>query len=962
MSMTVRFDEAGSDEKARVGGKGVNLGICAQQGFPVPAGFTVTTEAYAAFIAETGLQAAIAGALDGADYDDASELEARTARIRAAISETAMPQALAAEIADGYGTLGADTHLAVRSSGTAEDLAEASFAGLHDTFLNVHGVDAVRDAVRGCWASLWTARAVAYRQKQGLNDIAQVRMAVVVQTMVEPEVSGVMFTGNPITTAADEVVINASWGLGESVVQGAVTPDEFVVKAVRPVAVGFECFENCVRRGPVTLVVKSRTTGSKETRMVRDPQTAQGSITADVPAEERGRLTMTDAQVLELADLGRRVQAFYEEMPQDIEWALLDGSFYLLQARPITGVAFDWAADMDSFQWAPDDDEALWSGQFATLLTGAKSPLYYHWVSDADSAGYYAMGNALGIPELSGPSYYTNHDADLKRTARHQIHKYFRGEVYLNGEVEKIIAQSTFLPQLRSPDITPFLPPDYAAEVSAASFNYVDFVRAFAQLTLVAPDSGLFRVLDRVQEFVDVDTAGAFSDPDALPAFDSLSDDELKRAINAQWLVPAKYTGYSMILWFVYAQQMFALFARMIGTWYTGTNEHAFAEMCQGVNNRSRTLQENLGLYDLAEEIRASRELTELFEGHQDGDFFGALEGNEAGRAFLEHYREFVSVHGHRGHEDRDFGYPRRYEDPSIDIRSFKVLLSRDHPESPYELEQKLTARREAAFEDVMANVRRGGLTGTLKAEAIKTVYTWVQQFLAIRDDERWAYERSSFCAKLFCREIGRRLVDRGILEDQEDFLMFTKDELYDLLDNNMGVKLARAKATHRRIDYNRSLQRTHEFPMFIRDGREVAHLTGDTDGGLIGTGWTSGTVTATARVVNRLGEIGRVRQGEILVCQSTDPGWTPVFMLLSGIVIETGGVLAHAVCLSREYGLPAVQLPGARKLIPDGATITINGSTGEIVIVDTEEATAEAAHATPTNGNAPSQETTAVN
>jgi len=103
----------------------------------------------------------------------------------------------------------------------------------------------------------------------------------------------------------------------------------------------------------------------------------------------------------------------------------------------------------------------------------------------------------------------------------------------------------------------------------------------------------------------------------------------------------------------------------------------------------------------------------------------------------------------------------------------------------------------------------------------------------------------------------------------------------------------------------------------------------------LVGTGWTSGMVTATARVVNRLSEIDRVKQGEILVCQSTDPGWTPVFMVLSGIVIETGGVLAHAVCLSREYGLPAVQLPGARKHIPDGATITINGSTGEIVIAD---------------------------
>jgi pyruvate,water dikinase len=398
--------------------------------------------------------------------------------------------------------------------------------------------------------------------------------------------------------------------------------------------------------------------------------------------------------------------------------------------------------------------------------------------------------------------------------------------------------------------------------------------------------------------------------------------------------VAPKYTSFSMILYFVYTPQMFTLFAKMISAWYDGDNEHAFAHLCQGVQVRSKTLQENLGLFELAEQIRASAELSALFEKHQDGDFFGALADSEAGRTFLQHYGDFVRVHGHRGHEDRDFGYPRRLEDPSIDVRSFKLMLSRDHPESPYELEKKLTEQREIALEDVLRNVRRTPIVGTLKAEAIKVVYNWIQKFIAIRDDERWAYELSSMCAKLYCREIGRRCVERGLLEDQEDFLMFTKDELFDLLDGRAGAKLALAKVIGRRRDYDRSMMRTHEFAGYIRGGREVSEGTVE-ETGLVGTGWTSGSVTATARVVNRLSEINRVKQGDILVCQSTDPGWTPVFMLLSGIVIETGGVLAHAVCLSREYGLPSVQLTGARKLIPDGATITVNGSTGEITIVD---------------------------
>ncbi len=344
MSLVLRFDEPGSEDKVRVGGKGVNLGLCAQQGFAVPPGFTVTTEAYETFLIETGMDRTIAEKLEGADYDDTLDLERRTQEIRDAIVATPLPDALATGISAGYTALGGDTYVAVRSSGTAEDLAEASFAGLHDTFLNVRGEQEVRDAVRRCWASLWTTRAAAYRHRQGLNDIVAIRMAVVVQTMVEPEVSGVMFTGNPITTATDEVVVNASWGLGEAVVQGFVTPDEYVVKVERPLSIGF-VYDVVLADQDITLRLKRANVGTKEQRMVRDPVTGQGSVIEDVPQAEQSVLTLSEAQVLELAELGLRVQDFYEDMPQDIEWAMTGGQFYLLQARPITGVKFDWAAD-----------------------------------------------------------------------------------------------------------------------------------------------------------------------------------------------------------------------------------------------------------------------------------------------------------------------------------------------------------------------------------------------------------------------------------------------------------------------------------------------------------------------------------------------------------------------------------------------------------------------------------------
>ena len=201
-----------------VGGKGANLGRMTQKGFVVPPGFVVGTTAYMAHI--DTLKAQIATMLARINYADANALDEAVAQIRRLITGTEVPPSVASEIVSCYHKLGSDLYVAVRSSGTAEDLDGASFAGLHDTYLDIRGDAAVIDAVKRCWASLWTARAVSYRKTQGFNAFPSI--AIVVQQMVESEVSGVMFTGNPINTATDELMINASWGLGEAVVSGIV--------------------------------------------------------------------------------------------------------------------------------------------------------------------------------------------------------------------------------------------------------------------------------------------------------------------------------------------------------------------------------------------------------------------------------------------------------------------------------------------------------------------------------------------------------------------------------------------------------------------------------------------------------------------------------------------------------------------------------------------------------------------
>jgi pyruvate,water dikinase len=300
--------------------KGANLGRLTRAGFVVPAGFTVTTEAHGAFLGG-GLLMRLLAVLDEIDPGDPATVAPACARVREAVLEHPMPASVADSIRAAYAGLPGDPYVAVRSSGTAEDLAGASFAGLHDTYLDIRGSEDVVAAVQACWASLFTERATAYRAGHGF-DHGVARMGVVVQRMVESEAAGVMFTGNPLTEACDELVINSTWGLGETVVQGAVNPDQIIVR-------------------PDDLRILDTVVGHKTAQMVRNPA-GKGAHEIEVPADQADRISIPDDALRELADLGRRVQEYYDGIPQDIEWALHGGTVYLLQSRPITGVNFAW--------------------------------------------------------------------------------------------------------------------------------------------------------------------------------------------------------------------------------------------------------------------------------------------------------------------------------------------------------------------------------------------------------------------------------------------------------------------------------------------------------------------------------------------------------------------------------------------------------------------------------------------
>ena len=290
----------GRDDLAVAGGKGANLGELVRAGLPVPDAAVVSTDAYAAVVETAGLATTIEAGLRAGDGG---------AGIRAAFEAVTVPDGLRAEIIAAYAELGGGP-VAVRSSATAEDLPGAAFAGQQDTYLNVVGEAALVDAVRRCWGSLWTERAIAYRERRDV-DQATVRIAVVVQRMVPAEHAGVMFTANPVTGARDEIVVDASNGLGEAVVSGLVTPDHYVLDASGSVV--------------------ARTPGRREV-VIRAVDGGGVASTADEPVDP-----LPDTVLVELADLGRAVTAHFGR-PQDIEWARADGRVWLVQARPMTAL------------------------------------------------------------------------------------------------------------------------------------------------------------------------------------------------------------------------------------------------------------------------------------------------------------------------------------------------------------------------------------------------------------------------------------------------------------------------------------------------------------------------------------------------------------------------------------------------------------------------------------------------
>ncbi|MDB5101361.1 MAG: Pyruvate, water dikinase [Cyanobacteria bacterium RYN_339] len=825
-------------DEAKVGGKGANLAALSRvEGVRVPAGFCISTDAYRRLVGTS-----IDDLLDRAQTAEVS------AEIRRVIEGIVLPEDLVARVEEGVA-------YAVRSSATAEDLPTASFAGQQDTFLNVIGRAAILDHIGKCWASLFTERAVAYRVQNGF-DHRQVHMAVVVQEMVFPQAAGVLFTADPVTSNRKVIAIEANFGLGEALVSGRVNADSYKV-----------------RDGEV--VEKTVATKKLATYALADGGTEEWEIAA----ERQGLAALTDEQILELARLGRQIEAHFGQ-PQDIEWCLADGLFYIVQSRPITTLfPIPVAADRENHVYL--------SVGHQQMMTDPLKPL-----------GRSMWQLKAGRPMFeAGGRLFVDVTAELASTGGRQFLSGGMGQHDpLTGDALRTIIERDFVKlvpgeapvhKLMQPPVPIENDPAIVAGLIARNQASVDALR---QAIGMKPGPALF-------DFVRED----HQEQKQLMA-DPLSARVYMAAINA-----SAWINEHMLEW--------------LG------EKNVADTLSQSVPNNV-TSEMGLALLDVADTIRPYPAVIDYLQ-RGELDFPDGLDGGVEARNAIS---AFLDKYGIRGAGEIDITRPRWAEQPAVLI---PMILGNIKNCEPGASQRKFEQGRQQAQDKEQELLERLKQLpdGEQKASETKAKIDLLRTFIGYREYPKYGIVNRMFVHKQALMQEADRLVRANVLREREDCFYLTFDEFHEVSRSNQvdDQLIARRKAEHQ------AYEKLTPPRVLTSEGEVVAgryKRENVPPGALVGLAVSSGLVEGRARVIARM-EDATLEEGDILVTAFTDPSWTTLFVSIKGMVTEVGGLMTHGAVIAREFGLPAVVgVEKASKLFKDWQRFRVHGTEGYVELL----------------------------
>ncbi len=865
-SLVLALDDA-SAQLLLVGGKGASLARMAAAGLPVPSGFHVTTVAYRRFVEENGLQEQILAAVSKiaatVTADHATTLEEVSRQIAQLFAQSVMPDDIAEAIRQAYVELGGgDLAVAVRSSATAEDLPDMSFAGQQETYLNMRGEAMILEAVKRCWASLWTARAIDYRARHHIAS-QDVSLAVVVQELVLADAAGILFTADPLTGANDQMMINAAWGLGEAIVGGHVTPDTIVVEKASGAIIKQEITE----------------------KVLMTVRTPEGTHEEPVPADKRMRAVLTATQAAELTRIGVRIEDLFGQ-PMDIEWAMKDGRFFIVQARPITALHGNNAT---TEEWNDSlSVDYLWTnGNLGEAVPDVMTPctwsLIQVFMSEATSPMY-----AKGIREYKpigniGGRFYMN--ISLTTTIARMFGV---GQKRFNAATEEAFG--------RIPD---------GLEIPLLPASRWSLLRAILPIVL--------RLRQRVS-----------ANQKKLPTF-------LSKA-------PARCEALHTQI------QAASSTAALIGLWLTDL-EPFFREASSMLEAATRQEGNGSALYMVRRDLRelvGESDANALLSGLSSGSNPLASLGPLLGLAQLARGEidraTFARQYGHRSSHEFEVSLPRPAEDPDWIDRQLAGLR-----EAPLDVNTLLARQKEAqaaAWERFQQHYPRKSARMHRRIERAVAVFR-------DRETARSEVIRVFWVLRAFVLRAGE-LTGQGdalfFLSIDEILAVLGGDET--ALDR---IPTRRATyACYRALPPYPALIRGHFDPLRWAADPQRRSDVFDASGGtrdrtsdlITGFPGAEGIVEGRVRVIATVDVGNQLQPGEILVTTVTNVGWTPLFPRAAAIVTDVGAPLSHAAIVARELGIPAVVGCGnATMRLHTGDWVRVDGRQGTVEVLKTMSA-----------------------
>ncbi|MFD0783683.1 rifamycin-inactivating phosphotransferase [Micromonospora azadirachtae] len=856
------LQEVDETQIGTVGGKAAHLGELSRiEGVRVPAGFCVTTAAFQRIMAAAPSIGDRLDQLSRLDSDDREAIRTLSAEIRRTVEGIAIPDDLAAAITRALARLGEQAAYAVRSSATAEDLPTASFAGQQDSYLNVVGPAAVLRHVSRCWGSLFTERAVTYRLRNGI-DHRNVDMAVVVQQMVFPDAAGILFTADPVTGNRKVATVDAGFGLGEVLVSGLVNPDVFQVRDGEVVA---------------------RTIAAKQRAVHALPGGGTREVTIDLQRQEQPALT--DAQVVRLVQLGRRIEAQFGR-PQDIEWCLVDDDFQIVQSRPITTL-FPVPAIDDR------ENHVYLSVGHQQMMTDAMKPLGVSMWQLTAMAPMHEAGGRLFVDATRHLASPAGRAAFMEMVGR--------GDPLTRDALETVLDRQNFVPTV--PATAPARPPAgaTAAPIETDPTIVTELIeRSQASLAALRRD-------------IRTKTGPALFDF-LLEAFQ-----EHKRVLSDPLSMQAIMAGMEATWWL----------NDRLSEWLGEKNAADTLTLSAPGNVTSEM---GLALLDVADVIRPHPEVVAFLEGVEDDGFLDELPKLAGGTEARDAIEAYLDRYGMRCVGEIDITRPRWSERPGTLV---PLILDNVKLFEPGAAARRFEQGRRQAQEkeqDVLARLRALP-DGEQKADETKRMIDRVRTFIGYREYPKYGIISRYFVYKQALLEEADRLVRTGVLTEEEDIFYLTFQELHDVVRSHR----ADDELIQQRKDAFRSYQVLTPPRVLTSDGEAItgAYRRDDVPtGALIGIPVSAGTVEGRARVILDLTQAD-LEPGDILVTAHTDPSWTPLFVAVAGLVTEVGGSMTHGAVIAREYGLPAVVgVLDATRLIPDGQRIRVHGSDGYVELL----------------------------